>query len=83
MSQKEIIYPSEITFKAIFRNNKIEVSDLERLLSENNLNGEISFRESRKGKFISYTVTAVFPSDESLDYICSCVASFDGFMSMF
>ena len=83
MSQKEIIYPSEITFKAIFKNNKIDVSDLEKLLFENHLNGQISYKESRTGKFISYTVTAVFPSDESLNYICSHIASFEGFMSMF
>ncbi len=83
MDQKEIIYPTEMTFKAIFRNNKIDVSDLEKLLFENHLNGKISFKESRTGKFISYTVTAVFPTDESLNHICSQVASLEGFMSMF
>ena len=83
MNEKEIIYPSEITFKAIFRNNIIDVSDLKNILVESNLSCNITFKESRTARFISYTVTAVFPTEESLNYICSRVASFEGFMTMF
>lgn len=81
--KKEIIYPAEIIFKSIFRNKPYTMDSIRNILSENSVSGNVAHKESSGGKFISYTVTAVFPSEDILNSICSKITTLEGYMSMF
>ena len=54
-----------------------------RVLSLLAMNPEISQRESREGRFVSITVTAVFPSEKVLQAVCANIAALDSFVTMF
>ena len=81
--EKKIDYPAELTFKVIFRNRAYTEVSIQNILSESGLRGSINHRESKNSTFISYTVTAVFPSNETLNAICRNISSLDGYMTMF
>jgi putative lipoic acid-binding regulatory protein len=81
--EKKIDYPSELTFKAVFRNREYTQQSLRTLLSESELEGTVTSRESRNGKFVSYTITSVFPDEETLDRLCSRISGMEGFMMLF
>ena len=82
-NEKEINYPMEITFKSIFRNDSNKLENVKSVLTENELKGDITGKESKNGKFISYTITVVFPSEEILNRVCSQISTINGYMSMF
>lgn len=82
-TKKEINYPAEIIFKSIFRNRPYTMESIRNILAESLVAGEVVHKESSGGKFISYTVTAVFPSEDSLNSICSKITTLEGYMSMF
>ncbi len=82
-TKKEINYPAEIIFKSIFRNSPYTMESIRNILSESSIPGEVAHRESSGGKFISYTITAVFPSEDVLYNTCSKITTLDGYMSMF
>ncbi len=81
--KRTIDYPAEITFKSVFM-NKPETSDIiEALLAEHGVDGKITFRESRKNKFVSYTIIAEFESESSLNEICVRISALEGFIMLF
>jgi putative lipoic acid-binding regulatory protein len=82
-NEKKIDFPAAITFKAIFKNKPYIVDSIKTVLSENGITGDILLKESKEGKFISYTINAYFPSNNILESICSKISSLDGFMTMF
>lgn len=82
--RKEINFPAELTFKAIFRNKAHTGDSIMSILGEQGAeNFTIDKKASSNGNFISYTVTARFPSDETLNRICSMVSGLEGFMTLF
>ncbi len=76
-------FPAEITFKVICRNLPYISDVLKNVLSEMGVAGEISDRESKKGNFISYTVTGEFVSNDILQKTCSNISLIDGVMMIF
>jgi hypothetical protein len=76
-------FPTEVTFKAVFRNRPYTMETLRSICREAGINAEISDRGSSKGNFISYTVTAEFPSDDALRSLCSRIGQVEGFFTMF
>lgn len=82
-SKKEILYPAEIVFKAVFRNKPYTMDTIKNVIHEHAVNGTVTSKESSGGKFISYTVTATFHSEERLNASCTQIAMIEGFMSMF
>ncbi len=81
--EKDIKWPSEIQFKSVFRNKPYIMESIQSVLSENEINATIDGKESSNGKFVSYTITATFASDENLKNICSKISSIEGYMTMF
>ncbi|HPS57913.1 MAG TPA: DUF493 family protein [Spirochaetota bacterium] len=82
-TKKEINYPAELIFKSIFRNRPYTMECIRNILAESLVPGEVVHRESSGGKFISYTVTAVFPSEDTLNSVCSKITTLEGYMSLF
>lgn len=82
-TKKEINYPAELIFKSIFRNRPFTMDSIRNILAECLVAGDVVHKESSGGKFISYTVTAVFPSEDALNSICSKITTLEGYMSMF
>ncbi len=80
---KEMNYPTEITFKAIFRNRSCTMDSIRGILAEEELSAAVTSTPSSGGKFISYTTTAVFASEESLQRVCGRISSLEGYMTMF
>ena len=76
-------FPTEITFKAVFRNNPDTIHILHEIMGERDIDAAITVRESKKSTFVSYTVTAVFPSEEVLQGACRAVTLVDGFFTLF
>lgn len=76
-------FPTEVTFKAIFHNRPMTMESLRSIFSAKEIAPEISTHPSRNGKFISYTVTAYFSSEELLKRICAEISSLEGWMTMF
>ena len=81
--KKEIIYPAEIIFKAVFRNAPYTIDTIKNIVHEHSINGHVTSKESSGGKFISYTITSTFDSEDSLNTTCSKITMIDGFMSIF
>lgn len=82
-NEKKIDFPAAITFKAVFRNQPYIIESIKSVLTENEISGDISLKGSKEGKFISYTITADFPSNETLESVCAKISSLAGFMTMF
>ncbi len=83
MNERKIDWPSEITFKSIFRNKSYIMESIKSILMENNIKGDVYHKESKNGKFISYTITGTFLSDSELQLICHKISTIEGFMTMF
>jgi hypothetical protein len=81
--RKTMHYPMKITFKAIFRNGPTQIERIRGILTQNGIEPAITGNPSRYGTFISFTVSAVFPSDEVVDLVCGEITRIDGYMSMF
>ncbi|HNU91972.1 MAG TPA: DUF493 family protein [Spirochaetota bacterium] len=76
-------FPTEITFKAVYRFSPHIMGTIRNALHEQGLKAAVSSRPSSGGKFVSFTVTAVFDSEERLKAACGVVAAIEGFMTMF
>lgn len=83
VTKKEIIYPAEIIFKSVFRNLPYTIDTIRNIVTEHAITGRVTSKESSGGKFISYTITATFESEEILNAACSKIVMIEGFMSMF
>jgi putative lipoic acid-binding regulatory protein len=81
--KRDIDYPAEITFKTVFSHQPDLYEAIENVLFDMGVAGNISSRDSRQGKFISYTVTAVFESESHLDEACGRISAITGFIMMF
>jgi putative lipoic acid-binding regulatory protein len=82
--QKEIDYPAELTVKAIFRNSFHTGDSIRNILLEQGAaNITLEKKASSNGNFISYTITAEFPSKDVLNSICSMISGVEGFMTLF
>jgi len=82
-AKKEILYPSEIIFKAVFRNMPYTMDTIKNIVHEHADSVSVTAKESSEGKFISYTVTAVFQSEERLNSSCTQITMIEGFMMLF
>jgi len=76
-------FPTEVTFKAVFRNRPYTMETLKNLCGEAGLDAVVIGKESRNGNFISFTVTAVFPDETTLKNLCGTVGTLEGFYTMF
>ncbi len=83
LQEKEIDFPAEITFKTIIRNSPHTLDSLKSLMTANEIDANIREQPSKAGKFISYTVTAEFKSNDELNKVCTLVSQVDGFMNLF
>lgn len=83
MKKKEIYYPAELTFKSIFHMRQDLHENITLVLLEQGIDARIDHKPSKNSKFISYTITAEFDSEDHLEQICACIASVDGFIMMF
>jgi len=83
LQKRDIDYPAELVFKSVFRNRDDILGEIESSLSEIGIDATIRIRESGKSTFISYTIRAVFSSDEELKKACDRISSIEGFMMMF
>ena len=83
-TKKEIIYPAEVMFKSVFRNRPYTMDSIRNILAEHSIpEGKVTAKESSGGKFISYTITATFHSEDILNVTCTKITMIEGFMSMF
>lgn len=83
-TKKEIIYPAEVIFKSVFRNRPYTMDSIRNILAEHSIpEGKVTAKESSGGKFISYTVTGIFQSEENLNTVCTQITMIEGFMSLF
>jgi putative lipoic acid-binding regulatory protein len=82
-AKKEILYPSEIVFKAVFRNMPYTMDTIKNIVHEHADSVSVTAKESSEGKFISYTITAVFASEERLNSSCTQITMIEGFMMLF
>ncbi|HOP62168.1 MAG TPA: DUF493 family protein [Spirochaetota bacterium] len=83
-TKKEINFPAEVIFKSIFRNRPYTMESIKTILAEHSIDqGNVIAKESSGGKFISYTVTGIFPSEENLNTVCTQITMIEGFMSLF
>lgn len=76
-------FPTEIIFKAVFRNIPFVRESIVQLCAESGIDAAVTERASRNSTFISYTVTAIFPSDEVLRVLCRKIGEIEGFLMMF
>ncbi len=76
-------FPTEVTFKAIYHNSPHLTDMLNNIFAENNIAPHVNSKTSKNGKFISYTVTAFFQSEEQLKKVCANASSIEGFTTMF
>lgn len=76
-------FPREITFKAVFHSSPFARAQILNACTEQEIIAEIMERDSRKGKFTSYTVTAVFADENTLNDVCGRITQIEGFITMF
>ncbi len=72
-----------LTFKSVFMNNEGTSDRIEVLMAEQGITGSITSRESRENRFISYTVTAEFKSEDILNELCTRISDLQGFIMLF
>jgi putative lipoic acid-binding regulatory protein len=82
-NDNRITYPSEITFKSVFHNRPFLSDSITTIVSEYNITCSITSSESKKGSFLSITITASFESEEQLQRVCGSISSLEGFVMMF
>lgn len=80
--KKQIEYPAEITFKSVF--SRVEDLDaaIDAILNSRGIAGSITWAESKNGKYVSYTITAEFESEDHLQAICRNISTLTGFIMM-
>lgn len=83
VTKKEILYPAEIVYKAVFRNMPYTMDTIKNIIHEHADSVSVTAKESSEGKFISYTITAVFESEERLNSSCTHITTLEGFMMLF
>jgi len=76
-------FPTEITFKAVYRNLPYLMETLKNILAEHAISADISARTSKNSTYISYTITAVFPEEGVLNTVCGRLTTLKGFTAMF
>ncbi len=76
-------FPTEITFKAVFRERDRLRGEIEAILAEKGIDARLGEKRSAKSSFISFTVTATFASEEALQTVCSRIGALEGFRMMF
>lgn len=76
-------FPREITFKIVFYNEPNLIQTIKSCINETELLYELSDKISANGKFISFTVSAEFPSEEILSDLCTNLKSIEGYKMMF
>lgn len=81
--ENTIDFPTECTFKAVFRSREETETSIRHLLNEKNLKGSIAGKKSKNGKFISYTVIARYDTEDQLQEICREVSALQGYMTLF
>lgn len=75
-------FPREITFKAVFRSSDYLSESVRVLLAEHLEHFSLTEKPSGGGKFISYTISAVFDSEDRLNILTNAVSSVEGFTLM-
>jgi putative lipoic acid-binding regulatory protein len=83
VDRKEIAYPSEVIFKAVFNNLPYTKESIVSILTEEVKQGDVAVKASTGGKFLSYTIKAEFNSEEELQAVCSMIAGLEGFKMLF
>jgi putative lipoic acid-binding regulatory protein len=76
-------FPREITFKIVYYNKPTLSDTIKSCLTEKNLSYELGEKVSSNGKFISFTVSAIFESEELLQNICGELQLIEGYKMMF
>lgn len=76
-------FPTEITFKAVFRERAGLLEEIVAILAEKGIEARLGEKRSAKNTFISFTVAATFPSEEMLNLVCSRIGALEGFRMMF
>jgi len=76
-------FPTEVTFKAVYKNHTFLEETIRSVLAENGLAAHVGSRFSRNAKFVSFTVTAEFADESHLNTVCAALASLPGFSTMF
>lgn len=82
-NKNKIEYPAKIIFKAIYRNIPRVSDTIHHILAGKNIDFSISSLESNNNKFVSITITALFPSNDALQDTCNEISSVEGFLMMF
>lgn len=82
MEKKLIQYPVEITIKTFFRNNPDLNAPLCAIFDEFSITAKMSDRFSSQGAFIAVTITATYPSEETLQDVCNRISFIPGFMML-
>lgn len=83
INTKEKEFPREITLKAIFYTRAYLKDMLINICNENNVTAHITEKESKNGKFISYTITAIFDEEAILNAVCNSITHIEGIVTMF
>jgi len=76
-------FPTEVTFKAVYKNQTFLEETIRSVLAENGLAAQVGSRFSRNAKYVSFTVTAEFADESHLNAVCAALASLPGFSAMF
>lgn len=79
----EHMFPQEITFKVICKNLPFINEMISQACSEHAMAITIAQKNSARGTFVSYTITATFASPEHIDRLCTAIAHIEGFITMF
>jgi len=76
-------FPTEVTFKVICKNNDGMRDAIQEKCENYKIHADIDYRESKKGTFVSYTVSGHFPDEQTLQGLCNDIATINGVMSIF
>ncbi len=76
-------FPTEVTFKVICKNDPGMQERIENKCGNYKIDADIDYRESKKGNFVSYTVSGHFPDEQTLQGLCNDIAAIDGVMTIF
>ena len=76
-------FPTEVTFKVICKNNDGMRDAIQEKCENYKIDADIDYRESKKGTFVSYTVSGHFPDEQTLQGLCNDIATINGVMSIF
>lgn len=80
--KKEIAYPAEITFKAVFTHDPEVFSMVEAILASHGIDGQLTHKHSRNSSFISFTISADFKTEAQLNEVCCSISAVRGFIMM-